>query len=110
MIERSIEENGYTNIRVVEGTVGEEVTLSDYPPADVALMDVDGAESELVECQFETIQSVPHWIVELHELQLPSVLDTADPELVENKLRNAGYGVNQLGARRDGNYHIKSKR
>lgn len=66
-IHRSIEQNGYGNVRVVQGVVGDDLSLDDFNLADVIVMDIEGWEYEALRSSPETIEAKPTWIIEVHE-------------------------------------------
>ena len=99
--------NGYENVTAIGGHVGDAVHLDEFSPPDVGLMDVEGAEAELVSAYPSLVSSVPLWIVELHDPGLPRVADTADPAATVVRLEECGFDVRRLGEpRKEGNYHV----
>ena len=109
-IRQSVQQNGYKNIQIVDGIVGDNISLAEFSPADVALMDVDGAETRIVQEEYEGVTAVPLWIIELHEPGLRNVLDIADPEVVIETMKEYGYKIRTLGYKKVGNYHIVARR
>lgn len=106
-LQRSATRNGYHNIRTTEGYVGRDVDLTEFTRPDIALMDIEGAETEVVSSFPSVFPSVSLWIIELHDPELPRIADTADPDVVETRMEDYGFDIRRVGDRRkEGNYHI----
>ncbi|MCS3628938.1 hypothetical protein GGP53_002817 [Salinibacter ruber] len=98
ILRKGIEKNGFENVDVIEGYVGQDVSLDDFAPPDLILMDTEGWEYEILKDSEKTLRSGPTWVMELHEHGEATDAETAPPKEVnpEGVLRifeEAGYQV-----------------
>lgn len=107
-LQESVGRNGYGNVRVVEGTVGGDISLDSFPAPDVVLMDIEGWEQHVLESIEAPFQAGAAFIVELHE---NGVVDgrTSEKTAVVGRFEEFGYTTETISTRHPGNYHIFSK-
>lgn len=108
-VRKSVEANGYDNMSVTDGVVGEDVHLEEYPPADLITMDIEGYEYPVLQSELASLDHRPTWIVELHDFTAvdhkPEEV-SHDPAKVEELFCSEGYELEYLSRRADRNYHI----
>lgn len=105
-IDRAADRND-VSVTTVDGAVGAEVSVDDYPTPDVVKMDIEGWEYEVIKNASETVGARPTWIIELHHPD--RALDSAPahpPEDVTGHLEAEGYDIERLDKRENVNYHI----
>jgi hypothetical protein len=108
-IQRGIKKNGYKNIEVIEGVVGDDVSLDSFEPADIVVMDVEGWEYQILSDSPKTVGTVETWIIEVHKkggdpnAPEPPRIDTAG---VFDILESAGYSTEILEQDSEDRYHV----
>jgi len=100
--------NGVDNATVVEGIVGDSISLNNFSPPDVALMDIEGWELDALKAGEQTVSQVPHWIIEIHESGIAGVERAVDGDRVKRFLESKGFVASELSIRKVGNYHIQA--
>ena len=113
-LRKSLAANDFDNIRVVEGIVGEDVDLDDYEPPDIALIDTEGWEYEILKSAPETLKSTPTLIIEIHKHE--GVTDSGsplppeiNPKGVREILHENGYTIETINQDSAGREHILAK-
>jgi precorrin-6B methylase 2 len=105
-LEKNAVTNGFDHVSIIVGTGGEDVTLAEFEPPDVVLMDIEGCKESVLQAA-DRLWTHPTLIIEMHE---PSMLGTNAPEnnptTVIEYLKEKGYSVSMLGERSDENYHV----
>lgn len=110
-MKKSLKKNEFSNVTVVEGTVGDSVDLSDYEPPNIALIDIEGWEYEMLSNTPTILENNTTFVIEVHENSSYTVGDPEiNPEGVIKLLRENGYKINQIANRGDENYHIIAKK
>lgn len=108
-IREAVDQNGFKNVTVIAGVVGDELDLEQYPVPDLILMDVEGWEYEILKYEEILIESEPTFIIEIHtseEVMTPGN-PTVAPKSVTAYLEDAGYLVSELSQRESqGQYHV----
>lgn len=109
-LERGIEENGFDDVDVVPGYVGEDVFLDEFDPPDLVLIDAEGWEYEILESAPETLAAEPTWLVEVHrtETLLGGVAKPPelDPDGVIELFEENGYDVDAVEERENRDHVI----
>ena len=105
MLEKSVVENDYRNVSIVDGIVGDDVSLDDYETPDVVTMDIEGHEVGVLQSDSvsQTLESGAVWAVEVHWGER---FPDGDPDAVESVFQTHGYDVRDLGGRDENNKHI----
>lgn len=104
-IRQAARKNNCDNVEVVEGVVGEEVSLDEMPPPDIILMDIEGWEQKVIENTTRPLESQTTWIVEMHEQNITEG-EFSNKEAVIERFRNFDYTTEIISQRRPGNYHL----
>ena len=105
----SAELNGYKNVDVVQGLVGNDISLDNHSspkPPDIILLDVEGQELDVLEDSPETLAAEPLWVVEIHEPGVPGIHHGVSAESVFDIFEEHGYKVSKLSQRKPGNFHV----
>lgn len=109
-LERGIEKNGFDNVDVVSGYVGEDVHLDEFDPPDLVVIDAEGWEYEILESAPETLDADPTWLVEVHrtETLLRNVAKPPDldPDGVLELFEEYGYDVGAIEENEDRDHVI----
>jgi hypothetical protein len=109
-IRMSADRNGFDHIEVVEGTVGGEIELDDYPKPDIVLIDIEGWEYEALRNAPELIEHRPTMVIEIHESPSSTPGNPEiNPEGIYEILRDARYTISRIRERDESNYHIVAK-
>jgi transketolase len=70
-LEKNAATNGFNHVSIVVGTVGEGVTLAEFEPLGVVLMNIEGYEESVPRAADRLLKAYTTLIVEMHE---PSIL------------------------------------
>lgn len=111
IIKRGKEKNDFDNIDIISGYVGEDVMLDSFRPPDLALLDTEGWEYEILKTAPKTLKSDLTWIIEIHPT--PEATDEGtplppeiNPEGVLELFDENGYNVNTIAEYNRGRKHI----
>jgi precorrin-6B methylase 2 len=101
IIRKGVRKNSFQNVDVIEGYVGQDVSLDDFDPPDLILMDTEGWEYEILRDSKETLRAGPTWVIELHEHGEATDAETilpneVNPEGVLQMFEEAGYQVRTI--------------
>lgn len=112
IISEAAERNGWKDrVTAIDGAVGDDIVLDNYPSPDVVKMDIEGWEYEAIKGARETLSAGPTWIVEVHEPEITSDGIPARPgERMESLFQEHGYNVTYLKERSATNYHIVAEK
>lgn len=105
-LSRGIGRNAADNIVVHRTRVGHDASLDHFGTPDIVLMDVEGAEHDILADTKLIEKTDITWVVELHGEGTPAGQPAASPDAVVNLFKDAGCTVSLVSKRRPGNYHI----
>lgn len=104
-LEEAVRRNGYDNVQVIEGMVGEDISLEDYQVPDVVLMDIEGWEQHVLEKVTRPLQADTTWIIEMHDKTVVEG-EWTNPEAVISRFEAHNYTTSKISERKSGNFHL----
>jgi hypothetical protein len=117
-IEKSIDANGYNNVRTFQTYINDKTTLDDivsnYSYPDVVVMDIEGWELKALQNSDTLVNSDVTLIIEVHRRPLPGTqppnFSPNNEKKVRDLLTKQGYNISFIEDKEMDNYHIVAKK
>ena len=105
-IRNAVDRQNIRNINIYEERIVTGQDLVDFLPANIVVVDIEGYEDEVLEIEPQHLHKADCWIVEIHEHGILGPDRYADGENISNRFERAGFNVDELSRRKEGNYHL----
>jgi tRNA G37 N-methylase Trm5 len=110
-LKKTKQHNSFDNVTIVEGMAADDYSLDEFPTPDLAVIDVEGREYELLKNAPLLLESELTLIIELHGGSMSADKKMGkSPEAVKELLKKSGFTLSVLERRGKEHYHILAEK